>query len=85
MTRAAFWLCLAASYLTAPASGYHDAVQTQSTRPQLSVKLTDDFEVTGAGDNAAWKAVEWTPLQRRQADGHPYDTRIKVLYSKTGM
>ena len=86
MTRTAFCLCLAASYLTAPASSYHDAVQTQSsTRPQLSVKLTDDFEVTGAGDNAAWKGVEWTPLQRRQADGHPYDTRIKVLYSKTAM
>ena len=49
------------------------------------VKPTDDFQVTGTGDNAAWKAVEWTPLQRRQADGHPYDTRFKVLYSKTGL
>jgi hypothetical protein len=32
-------------------------------------------EVTGAGDNAAWKAVEWTLPQRRQADGHP-QTRV---------
>jgi hypothetical protein len=84
MTRAAFGSVL--RFLPpAPANGYHDAVQTQSTRPQLSVKLTDDFEVTGAGDNAAWKAVDWTPLQRRQADGHPYDSRFKVLYSKTGL
>src|SRR4051794_21182722 len=65
---------------------YDGAVQAQtSARPQLSVKPTDDFQVNGAGDNAAWKGVEWTPLQRRQADGHPYDSRFKLLYSKTGM
>ena len=86
MTRAALWFCLAASYLAAPSNGYHDPVQTQpAPRPQLSVKPTDDFQVNGAGDHAAWKGVEWTPLQRRQADGHPYDARFKILYSKTGM
>ena len=86
MTRAALWFGLVASYLVMPLSGYHVPVQTQSsTRPQLSVKTTDDFQVNGAGDNAAWKAADWTPLQRRQADGHPYDSRFKALYSKTGM
>lgn len=86
MTRAALWFGLVASYLVMPSSGYHDPVQTPpSPRPQLSVKPTDDFQVNGAGDNAAWKAVDWTPLQRRQADGHPYDSRFKALYSKTGM
>ena len=85
MTRAALWFGLIASYLVIPSSGYHVAVQTQPSRPQLSVKPTDDFQVNGAGDNAAWKAVDWTPLQRRQADGHPYDSRFKALYSKTGM
>jgi len=86
MTRAALWFGLVASYLVMPSSGYHVPVQTQpSTRPQLSVKTTDDFQVNGAGDNAAWKVVDWTPLQRRQADGHPYDSRFKALYSKTGM
>ncbi len=86
MTRAALCLCLAASYLGVAANGYHDGVQTPPTaRPQLSVKPTADFEVNGNGDHAAWKTVEWTPLQRRQADGHPYDTRFKVLYSPTGV
>jgi hypothetical protein len=86
MTRAAVWFCVVAAYLATPSNGYHDPVQTQpSPRPQLSVKPADDFQLNGAGDNAVWKAVDWTPLQRRQADGHPYDSRFKALYSKTGM
>jgi hypothetical protein len=81
-----FCLCLAAFLLFAPATGYHDAVQTQPEgRPQLSVKAADDFEVTGAGDHAAWRQAEWTSMRRRQTDGHPYDTRFKMLYSTTGL
>jgi hypothetical protein len=72
--------------LTALGSGYPEMVQAQSTeRPRLSVRSAQDFEVTGAGDHAAWKPVEWTTLSRRQADGHPYETRFKMLYSGTGL
>jgi hypothetical protein len=56
-----------------------------AARPRLVVKATDDFEVTGAGEHAAWKQVEWTPLRRRQPETHPYDTRFKMLYSPTGL
>jgi hypothetical protein len=56
-----------------------------SARAQLTVKLVDDFDVTGTGDHASWQKAEWTALNRRQADGHPYDTRFKALYSPTGM
>ena len=62
------------------------AVPTPTERPSLTVQaVAKDFEVTGAGDNAAWRPVEWTSLRRRQPDGHPYDTRIKTLYSTTGL
>jgi hypothetical protein len=72
--------------LLAAITGYPVVVQTQvEERPKLSVKSTADFEVTGAGDHASWRQAEWTPLRRRQADGHPYDTRFKMLYSKTGV
>jgi hypothetical protein len=54
-------------------------------RPSLAVHLVDDFEVNGKGDHPAWNASPWTAMRRRQADGHPYDTRFKVLYSKTGL
>ena len=57
----------------------------QTQRPQLTVKPCDDFEVTGAGDNAAWRSTEWTTLRRRQPDGQPYDARVKILYSNTGL
>ncbi len=67
-------------------SRYDVAVQTQAgNRPQLSVRPSDDFDVTGAGDNAAWRRAEWTQLRKRQPDGHPYESRFKVLYSKTGL
>src|SRR5258706_61913 len=53
--------------------------------PELRVKLVEDFEVSGAGSAAAWASAEWTPLRKRQPDGHPYDARMKLLYSKTGV
>jgi hypothetical protein len=58
---------------------------TADQRPRLSVKPTEDFEVTGTGDHASWRQTDWTALNRRQPDGHPYDARFKVLYSKTGV
>ena len=54
-------------------------------RPRLTVTAVDDFEVTGRGDDAAWLKAEWTPLRRRQPDGHPYESRFKMVYSTTGL
>ena len=54
-------------------------------RPQLTVKPTNDFEVTGAGTHDAWRTTDWVALTRRAADGHPYDTRFKTLYSGDGL
>jgi hypothetical protein len=63
-----------------------DAAHAQAAdRPRLSVKPAQDFEVSGTGEHAAWRNTEWTPLRRRQPDGHPYETRFKTLYSTTGM
>ena len=56
-----------------------------SSFPELRIKAVEDFEVTGSGDAPAWAPVAWTPLRRRQADGHPYDARFKMVYSKTGV
>src|SRR5262245_53639109 len=52
---------------------------------ELKVKATDDFEVTGDGSAKAWEKAEWEPLHKRNADGHPYETKVKVLYSKKGL
>jgi Carbohydrate family 9 binding domain-like len=68
------------------AIGVQPTAQAQrDARPRVSVGPTDDFEVTGTGDAAAWRKAEWVPLQRRDPGGHAYDTRFKTLYSATGL
>lgn len=54
-------------------------------RPTAVVKPAEDFEVTGRGDNPAWARAEWVALRKRDPDHHPYETRFKLLYSKTGL
>ena len=67
-------------------SRYDGRVHAQAdARPRLSVRPIDDFEISGTGEHAAWRPVEWTALRRRQPDGHPYDSRFKMLYSTTGL
>jgi hypothetical protein len=51
----------------------------------LVVRKTDDFEVNGDGSSPAWDRTAWVPLHRRQEDGHPYEARFKLLYSKSGI
>lgn len=84
--RASVTLGLAGLSLIALTSHYTRIVHTQTEeRPRLSVKPTDDFEVTGTGEHPAWKQAPWVPLRKRQPDGHPYDTRFRMLYSATGL
>lgn len=49
------------------------------------VKATADFEVTGDGSNLAWAKAQWQPLKRRPGCELAYETRFKILYSKTGI
>jgi len=51
----------------------------------LSVPLTDDFGLDGAGSNRAWNAAAWQPLTRVVEGKMPYQTRVKTLYSHTGI
>jgi len=85
MRCAASLIGLIALWLMTP-TGYSVGVHAQDEeRPRLSVKPTGDFEITGAAEDASWQKTEWTVLRRRQADGHPYDTRFKMLHSPTGV
>lgn len=51
----------------------------------LQVRQTEDFVISGRGDSSAWKKAAWEPLHLRVADGHRYETRVKMLYSRTGL
>src|SRR2546428_1792941 len=64
----------------------HARVHAQAEeRPRLSVRPAEDFEVTGIGEHAGWQRAEWVPLRRRQPEGHPYESRFKMVYSSTGV
>jgi hypothetical protein len=52
---------------------------------EMTVKKIDsDFEVTGDGSAPAWNQTEWQPLSRVNGET-TYQSRIKVLYSDTGI
>ena len=51
----------------------------------LRIRQTEDFAVSGAGDAPAWKKTAWEPLNLRSTEGHQYKTRVKMLYSATGL
>ncbi len=46
--------------------------------------LVDDFTVTGQATSAAWRKVKWLAMPRVSGPA-PYGTRVKMLYSKTGI
>ena len=53
--------------------------------PQITVRTTQDFELTGDGSAEAWNPAEWIELKKRANAGHTYTTRFKTLYSETGI
>lgn len=53
--------------------------------PAMTVASTDDFDLTGDGSAPAWKRAAWVPLERRGDAGLEYETRVKLLYSATGL
>lgn len=60
-------------------------VTRQPADKVLQVRRTADFTVDGSGRAAAWKPVPWEPLSLRTDGGHRYQTRVKMLYSKSGL
>ena len=55
------------------------------TWPSAAVRATDDFELAGDGSNPAWEKTGWVAMRRRAPEHHPYDSRFKILYSKSGL
>src|SRR6185295_8695911 len=61
------------------------APAADAPRITMTVKSTDDFELTGNGSNPAWSKAEWQAMNRRPGGNLPYESRFKMLYSKTGL
>ncbi len=79
-----FWSAIWIILLLAGALPSH-VVGAEPDRPVMEVLPTEDFKVTGNGQADAWKKAKWTNLNRRNNGKHPYQARVKMLYSKTGL
>lgn len=80
-------VCLSFAVMTVVACGgtEADGDGVQTGLPETTVATTGDFDLSGDGTAPAWELTEWVPLERRGDEGLEYDTRVKVLYSTTGL
>lgn len=53
----------------------------------LTIQRTEDFDLDGEGSASQWSAAEWTDLRQltNQSNSNDLSTRVKVLYSETGL
>jgi hypothetical protein len=51
----------------------------------LTVNKTKDFEITGDGNSDNWNNEKWLSLTKRNENGVAYLTKIKILYSDSGI
>jgi hypothetical protein len=49
------------------------------------VKKCQDFKITGDGQSDQWKTTEWIELNQPDSVNPAYNTKVKVLYSKSGI
>jgi hypothetical protein len=57
------------------------------TLPQdtVTIKKCGDFKVTGDGKSAEWEKADWINLVQQGAGNPEYQTKVKILYSPSGM
>ncbi len=81
------YACLSVGVMSGTACGGPETEGGEPVRdlPEMTVASTADFDLTGDGSAPAWERAEWVPLQRRGEGGLEYETRVKVLYSTTGL
>jgi hypothetical protein len=51
----------------------------------ITIKKSQDFEITGNGSSDNWKGTEWINLVQQDQNTSVYKTKVKVLYSETGI
>jgi hypothetical protein len=51
----------------------------------ITIKKCKDFNITGEGTSENWGNTKWIDLIRQSNNACPYKTRVKVLYSETGI
>lgn len=60
-------------------------INAQTDAGTLTAKHSTDFEITGTGSAENWAKKEWIIIPQRAVAGEPLTTKVKVLYSETGI
>lgn len=60
------------------------AACAQTSSKSITVKRTDDFELSGGGKNKAWETTSWQ-LMTPSEQGESRKTQFKILYSTKGI
>jgi hypothetical protein len=79
-------ICVSASARksTTPAGNSQSLPDSQKTG-SVTVKKCQDFTVTGDGSSGAWNSTEWIKLVPQGSNNIAYETKVKVMYSGTGI
>lgn len=56
-----------------------------SDHDSVTIKKCRDFKITGDGSSDSWKSTTWINLLQQDPDNSSYKTKVKVLYSETGI
>lgn len=51
----------------------------------LKIKKSPDFVITGDGNSKQWETAKWVDMPQRKNGITSYDTKVKILYSETGI
>lgn len=51
----------------------------------LTIKKTEDFEVSGEGNAQAWQQTDWINIPQREGKNDGWKTQAKILYSDKGI
>jgi len=51
----------------------------------ITIKKCEDFKIAGDGLSVQWNSTNWINLPQQEQNNASYLTKVKVLYSKTGI
>jgi hypothetical protein len=63
----------------------NDHLWIDARNDTFRVKHTANFEITGDGRTANWNSSEWLQLSQERDSGVAYQTKLKMLYSDSGI
>ena len=66
-------------------NAYNGIFAAGSGPDSVTIKKCGDFKITGDGSSDSWKSTEWINLLQQDPDNSSYQTKVKVLYSETGI